>query len=68
MNLTQVQDEKPALLMLEHEGKMSDRLFLNEGELVPKLRKEINEAVETDWWYLDNGASNHMTGNVSKFK
>lgn len=53
---------------MEHDGQGCDTLLLNEGEFVPKLKKENNRVPETDWWYLDNGASSHMTGQVSKFK
>ena len=44
---------------------MHEIVFLNEENLVPK-KYETKEG-EEDIWYLDNGASNHMTGNVSYF-
>lgn len=40
-------------------------VFLNEDKLFPK---ELEENARDDCiWYLDNGASNHMTGNKSFF-
>lgn len=51
-NLTQLYDNEPALLMAS---------FLNnvEGEIA---------CSEEQTWYLDNGASNHMTGRRDKFE
>ncbi|XP_076883368.1 uncharacterized protein LOC143532113 [Bidens hawaiensis] len=44
---------------------MHQVVFLNEQNLIPK--KYETKQVEDDVWYLDNGASNHMTGNRSYF-
>lgn len=44
-------------------------MLLNEKGIVPKLNKTVNDRQEeSNVWYLDNGASNHMTGQISKFK
>lgn len=40
-------------------------VFLNEGNVVPKKLKAAKGDEEE--WYLDNGASNHMTGNRNLF-
>ncbi|XP_074378471.1 uncharacterized protein LOC141720009 [Apium graveolens] len=55
VNLTQIQDDEPVLLIAEK-------------EVVLRLRNNESENFETNIWYLDNGASNHMTGDRSKFK
>lgn len=41
--------------------------MLNEENVVPKLRTEGGSHDHTDLWYLDNGASNHITGDRSMF-
>lgn len=61
-NLTQTEDEEPALLLTERADEEKHELMLNEESVVPKLRSGYDKDVETNVWYLDNGASNHMTG------
>ena len=41
--------------------------MLNEDKIV-NLLADGEEKVYTDIWYLDNGASNHMTGHRAKFE
>ncbi|XP_074356599.1 uncharacterized protein LOC141696344 [Apium graveolens] len=43
-------------------------LLLNEKDVRPKLSKDFDMQTESNLLYLDNGASNHMTGLRSKFK
>lgn len=43
-------------------------MLINERDVVPKLNRNIDKKVESNVWYLDNGASNHMTGVRTKFK
>ncbi|XP_074337557.1 uncharacterized protein LOC141674757 [Apium graveolens] len=61
-NLARMDDE-PALLMAEKV------LLVDEGKVSPRLNQVSKEKQgDSNVWYLDNGASNHMTGQLSKFK
>ena len=42
---------------------MNEEVFLNEKHVTPKLRNLNEESNTSKVWYLDNGASNHMTGD-----
>lgn len=66
-NLNQTEDEGPALLLTEKTGEDKGIVMLNEGNVIPKLGSVTDRGVETNLWYLDNGASNHMTGIRSIF-
>ncbi|XP_021836982.1 uncharacterized protein [Spinacia oleracea] len=44
---------------------MHEVVFLNEGKVMPKKYETTKK--EEGVWYLDNGASNHMTGENSYF-
>lgn len=65
-NLTQIPDDEPALLVAECGVKPNNVVLLNEEAVIPKLSH--GENVQSNLWYLDNGASNHMTGHREKFK
>lgn len=58
----QDEDDEPGLLMLEArelappEIVPTEQVFLNEEKVVPKLTGSRDIS-----WYLDTGASNHMT-------
>lgn len=67
MNMTQIEDDELSLLLTEHNKLGEGVMLLNEEKVVPKL-KQNGERVESNLWYLDNGASNHMTGLRSKFR
>lgn len=60
-------DDEPALLLAKCEEPRSNTLLLNEEGVMPKLKKEDENKVDSSLWYLDNRASNHMTGCRSKF-
>lgn len=66
--MVQTENEEPALLLAEKEVNDKGMLLLNDKEVIPKLAHD-NRVIhsETNIWYLDNGASNHMTGFKSKF-
>jgi hypothetical protein len=72
-NLAQAEREMPALHMavvtpsetVNHGGRRTEHVFLNEHKVVAELDGD-GERGEMQW-YLDTGASNHMTGDASVF-
>lgn len=58
-------DDEPMLLAAE---VCELAQVANEERVAPTLCIKEETLVESDLWYLDNGASNHMTGQRSKFK
>ncbi|KAL8156095.1 hypothetical protein AgCh_001254 [Apium graveolens] len=66
-NLTQIKDDESALLPTKYEEVNGTALLLNEEGVTPRLVTEIESGKATNVWYLDNRASNHMTGVKSKF-
>nr|GEZ45155.1 zinc finger, CCHC-type [Tanacetum cinerariifolium] len=62
-NLILEEDDEPSLLMTTHETEHKE-VLLNEGKIQP----EKYASGDASMWYLDNGASNHMTETKSHFK
>lgn len=48
--------------------KETNVVLLSEAGIVPTLIADGSKPADSNLWYLDNGASNHMTGNKSKFR
>ncbi|XP_074374438.1 uncharacterized protein LOC141714841 [Apium graveolens] len=67
VNMSQTQDEELALLMATCDVPKDGVVLLNEEKTTVKLSSNTDKA-DSNICYLDNGASNHMTGQLSKFK
>ena len=67
MNLTQtIDEEEPVLMMaISHEDTPGEVAL--EEKMCDSLIAAGESQVDSEVWYLDNGASNHMTGEISKF-
>ena len=48
--------------------KMPNVLMLNEEKVMVNILTKGEDRVQTNMWYLDNEASNHLTGDWTKFK
>lgn len=66
-NLVQINDDEPVLLLSELDENKRQMVLLNEEKVIPKLEASGDKKKFSQLWYLDNGASNHMTGDKTKF-
>ena len=61
--------EMAASGLLEHPPRSQvQRVFLNVAKIVPELHLSDGGDPSGNIWYLDNGTSNHMTGDMQKFR
>ena len=72
-----VEEKEPTVLLtetaapglLEHPPRSQvQRVFLNEAKIMPELHLSDGGDPSGNIWYLGNGASNHMTGDLQKFR
>ncbi|GJV03970.1 zinc finger, CCHC-type containing protein [Tanacetum coccineum] len=63
-NLVQEEVEPTLLMAVQGKGDKAEEIFLNEKEIEHKRYISTDESL----WYLDNGASNHMTEVRTHFK
>ncbi|XP_074347025.1 uncharacterized protein LOC141685846 [Apium graveolens] len=66
VNLSQIKEDEPTLLLSESTEVEQGVFLMNEEGVVPNLNVENKD--KSKLWYLDNDASNHMTGEREKFK
>ncbi|XP_023770321.1 uncharacterized protein LOC111918932 [Lactuca sativa] len=62
-------DNKSALLLANCSmTEEKEEVFLSKQKVAPKLRLMRDDSSHTNIFYIDNGASNHMTGHRDKFR
>ncbi|XP_047335709.1 uncharacterized protein LOC124939263 [Impatiens glandulifera] len=67
-HLIHVDNVEPAFLMvISEEIPPINVVMLNEMKLTPEIQEAKNDETSRDAWFLDNGASNHITGDKEKF-
>lgn len=63
--MEKLEDDEPALLLAKCDQNETSDVRLNEKQIAPS--QMIKGHPESNIWYLDNGASSHITGSRSKF-
>ncbi|XP_074336163.1 uncharacterized protein LOC141673327 [Apium graveolens] len=63
VSIAKVENDEPTLLLEKFERNEKNQVVLNKVEVT--MNREVGG--ESNTWYVDNGASNHMTGDKSKF-
>ncbi|XP_076909908.1 uncharacterized protein LOC143567346 [Bidens hawaiensis] len=58
-HLADVKEKDPSLYMVQC---VQEKVYFNEQKVIPKDYEGGSN--EQDFWYLDNGASNHITGSI----
>ncbi|XP_076884845.1 uncharacterized protein LOC143534160 [Bidens hawaiensis] len=61
-HMAEAKEKDPSLYIVQC---VQEKVYLNEQKVIPKDYESGSN--EQDLWYLDNAASNHMTGNLSFF-
>lgn len=73
-HLTRIVNKEPTLLLtMSHGGARTrqewhDAALLNEERTLLDRHHDNKKEENEDLWYLDNGASNHMSGHRVKFQ
>ncbi|XP_062217795.1 uncharacterized protein LOC133918036 [Phragmites australis] len=73
-HLTRADDTVPALLLMVSEEPAQEwqhqrgAVLLNEQKLKPELHDAMEGGSSSEVWYMNNGASNHMTSEKEKFR
>lgn len=65
-----ITEEPESLKLASHvtTGAQHTAVYLDERKVVPELHLTGGGETANDTWFLDNGASNHMTGDARKFE
>lgn len=65
LKLQETQESEADTTREAEELMVNEIVYLNEGKVIP--RQLDSTKTKDNMWYLDNGASNHMTGNLEFF-